>query len=240
MFDENLGPSPASGDQRARKGDLKSLLTDTTPELSLSFHAVGQKCWRIPCAWGPSTCFSWVVGLRNVFPSQVGSSCFPRMSTSPRLRQRFYMQSPPSVQIRKITAASVSLYLEVMHNNFSPVCCCLAENVWLWSTLSLCRHLTPLWFINWWRLKLTSFTDLLAIANKLWQVTVNKLYSCFLEGDLHGLGREEKQFSSSRELIIPQLSMLLGGCYKNVMKNGRPTRNVPILMSLKLAWLLGN
>lgn len=37
-----------------------------------------------------------------------------------------------------------------------------------------------------------------------------------------------------------KLFVLLGQGYKSAMKNDRPTRNLPILMSLQLAWLQEN
>lgn len=45
---------------------------------------------------------------------------FPR-SASPTLMQHFCMQTPQSVQISNVTAAPVSLNLEIMHNSLSLV-----------------------------------------------------------------------------------------------------------------------
>lgn len=73
------------------------------------------------------------------------------------------------------------------------------------------QDLTVSWFINWWKLKLTAFTDCLAIANRLWQLTVKKVYLCFSKGDLYVLGRGEKVITFIfKKINCTKLSMLLG------------------------------
>jgi len=147
------------------------------------------------------------------------------------------VQALQSVQISNVTAASVSLNLEIMHNSLSLVFCCLAENVWLCSTVSLCRHITPFCFINWWGLKITTITGCLTITKRLWQVTVKIFHSYFFEEDQELRREKQEQLSYSGGLIMPKLSILLRHGYESVMKNDRSTRNLPILMSLQLDWL---